>query len=139
MTLYALMLLVLAASLVCEMFFDRKAFANRIATNKPFTLSIASMFWLYAVDASGVTPGLALLLKLPAIVVLAYATWMLGRSMWRSWRASRSQPRMDAHELMSLDEDIAKADRLRASADKVEHWRARELMDAAIAQAARRA
>ncbi len=50
-----------------------------------------------------------------------------------------AKPRMSAHDLMSLAEDIAKTDRPRAPADRVDHWRARELMDHAVAQAARRA
>lgn len=139
MKLFDILILVLALSTVWDILFDRSGFSARVISDKVYALSVCAFIWFYAVQALRLPPGVEVLLTLPCIAAFAFSTWAAAKRLWTSWHAHKTkpEPRMSAHELMSLYEDIAKADRLRASGIITDRLRASELMEKAVAQAAR--
>ena len=81
-------------------------------------------------------PALRAWLVVIAFVVLVARTVLRYRKPSEDEPVTPPGPRMSAHELMSLYEDIAKADRLLATGQRVDQARASELMKVAIDQAA---
>lgn len=71
-----------------------------------------------------------------ALVLFLSKTVTIHREPSTGAPATQPGPRMSAHELMGLAEDIAKADRLRASTDRLDHVRSKQLMEMAVDQAA---
>lgn len=133
--------LLLVAHAVWEMVFRPAAFAERMADPTERIL-YAAWLWTFAVEAAALSTPVTLLLKLPSLALFLWLAWQCLKAVWAYLRslagkpASPPPPRMSEHELMGLAEDIAMADRLRASPSPADHIRARELRSLAIEQAA---
>ncbi|SFU93336.1 hypothetical protein SAMN02799631_03233 [Methylobacterium sp. 174MFSha1.1] len=95
-----------------------------------------AVFLLASCCVSHDQPGLRTLLC--GIAMILFLAELLASDERPTKAKAKNGPglRMSAHELMGLAEDIAKADRLRASSSHADHVRARALMGMAIDQAA---